>query len=272
MDRRAASLLRLMTIFPRLQTGSGEDASFVYPYGTHAGLTIEYDSYDAGSNIEGRLGFNDSLDQAWLGLFKEREVVVDASASNVTRWLEPVDGIEYEARLDNGVDDITNIYNRNGTYPLTRIWDGDDFWEPACSRLASEVRWLQEASPYPTSTKGTTVKHYGASFPDSSNHNQSTTTYVHATVLSAGNDLVAIFNKSCVSWLGALAADTGLVRPSLLHPNGTDLVVNGSEVHDSAGDTIRLPPLLLKGTAGGVKAVRGADGSVFVLWLLPTDV
>ena len=194
----------------------------------------------------------------------------DPDSTSVSKWLPPVDGDIYETRIGHNGLDYTNVFNRNRT--LTRLWSGDDFWSPACARMAAELSRLQQTAKDPLNVgknMGVTVRHYGASFPDDSNHNTSVNSFISVTVIGQGSNMHSTFGELCSWWFGDLVNQAGVIRPSLVDTTPTDLVVNGAIATYSNGTDVQLPPIQLAGTSGGGKAVQADDGSNFTLWVQP---
>ena len=200
------------------------------------------------------------------------EEVWDASSTDVSRWLPPVDEHFYEARVAFRNTEFTNVYNRNGT--LTRLWDDDDFWVPACERMTAELTRLRQTASEPQNqnkTMGVTVKHYGTTFPDLDNRNASISTYISLTVVQEGSDAVSTFDNNCEWWFGTLVGQATVIRNATSDPTPVPLVLNGTTIKDQNGTVIMLPPPLLKATSGGGKAIQAPDGSNFTLWIEPME-
>ena len=241
----------------------------MYPYGIMAGKTIEYDSTWVGGSAGSSYGLNDSRDTGWRDDHRGESFDYDPDASNVTRWLPPVDGQEIGLRISNSSRDFTDIYNRIGDYPRTRLWPGDHFWPPACARMTTELRRLfhRATAPYNEGkVMEVMVKHYGATFPDEHNYNATVWTYIHAIVMSVGTDPIASFSKGCEKWFGELAAISAALHPLSL--TWTPWITDGVPVMDK-NKTVTLPPQLLMATAGGIRAIQDDDGSNFTMWIVP---
>ena len=150
---------------------------------------------------------------------------------------------------------------------MTRLWDGDDFWAPACGSMADGLQRLQGLGQQ-NRTIEVVVKHYGDSLPDEDNYNATIWTYAHVVLHTPTPQAVPVFRQHCEQWFGELA-DAAIV---LATPMGgwTDWVDGGQPVQYGNGTTILLPPKKLRGTAGGVRALEAGGGSVFTLWLVPT--
>ena len=236
------------------------------------GKTIEYNSTYIGGIGGTCYGLDRPQDIVWRDDFRNQSDwdPPDPSVNNVTRWLRTVDGKEIEARVNNGTQDYTDIYNRDGTYPRTRLWNDDPFWGPACMRMSKELWRLHNLAPNPLNEgklMEVMVKHYGANFPDAQNYNATVWTYIHVTVVSEGNAVVPAFTNGCMPWFGDLADVASAIRP--VSPNWTQWIANGAPVIDKDNKTVMIPPQLLRATAGGVKAVQAQDNSNFTLWVVP---
>ena len=199
----------------------------------------------------------------------------DPGATNVSKWLPPVDGHFYTSRVNwRSMNELqfTNILTPNGT--VTRLWDDDDFWAPACARMTAELTRLRPMASEPqhqSKSMGVTVKHYGKAFPDPSNNTASISTYISVTVLDEGKDVLVTFANSCEWWFSILVGQAIVIHNATQSPTPIPLVVNGTTVRDQNSKVVMLPSPRLRGTSGGGMAVQAQDASNLTLWVEPVE-
>ena len=235
------------------------------------GQTIEYNSTYRGSGGGAAQGLTDARDATWQGLFQSVDMDFSPTAQDIGRWMPPLKEYEYDMRIINSTTDWTYVYNRNGSFLFTQLWDGSSFWAPACSRMTKELERLRLVSKLPqhqSNTMEVMVKHYGDSLPDSNNVTTAVWTYVHVLVQVVGGRYIDVFQQNCEQWFGA-AAQVAIWPVDEPGPF-VDWVSNGQVQMWANGSTVEIPPTELGGTSGGIRTLQADDGSLFSLWIVPS--
>ncbi|KAI9811257.1 MAG: hypothetical protein M1832_000936 [Thelocarpon impressellum] len=249
-----------------------DDKLHTYPYGSHVNRTIEYRSNFRGGADGGSYGLAEDMDNYWRLRFQAVNMDFNPDMPTMLRWLPPLDNDEWSERVVDSNDDLTMVVNRNGKFLYTRLSNGDEFWPPVCERLTRELQRLRELRGEPANRlrpMEVMAKHYGKSLPDASNRNATIWTYVHLYVPEIGDSVDSVFRKDCARWLGETAG-RGIMTGMVPGQNFVEWVGGKGPSVGGNSSSPHLPPKLIKGTAGGMRAVKAEDGSVFALWIRPS--
>lgn len=152
-------------------------------------------------------------------------------------------------------------------FPLLQLVSNNDFWIPACGRLTEEIVRRTECPKQPDTGNWTAiVKYYGTSLPDTHNVTEDHIAHVAVEVLRAVNTTVSTFAAQCEEWYSELADFASTFRVTKSATNVT--LDDGTPVYwndDESLGPVQDPPYLLGATAGGWRAIRTNDTSIFRL-------
>ncbi|KAI9851175.1 MAG: hypothetical protein M1838_004284 [Thelocarpon superellum] len=249
------------------------DTAFHYVDGK-PNATIEWITYRENEPELARGGMNDSQSQRIIAQHNQTSQIYEPTVTTVDRWLPPLDQTAYETQRIVSENAVINVLPRDGLQTL--LWEGDEFWIPACSRMALELSRFQiqganvgqEANN--RGIKTVTIKHYGWD-----NHNAPVETFLTVKVVDEGSHVASTFYHNCASWFGGVLKVAFVMSNSSSSPSSSSgplqpLMMNETDnaTGQNSQTTLAVPPFL-EGTVGGVLAIQADDQSNFTLWVEP---